>query len=280
MKAINYNDSLVGLEIFYIKLLIGVEYALSLKDEIVDAEIWRYMDFAKFVSLLTNESLYFCKLKNLDDPWEGEWSVAYEDVIKKMIRDSRPPSTKDDTEDMLAQTLNGRNIFYDYIYINCWHINDYESDAMWKLYSLNKEGIAIKTTIHKLCDQLDKQKKDFHIKPVKYIDYSKELLNDESIVITAPVFWKSKAFEHEHELRIALLDEKFPTTIYHKDDPKNYANPSNGINIKVNLIDFVDAIYVSPIAPSWVFSTINKLLDKYKLNISVNYSTLLKPSLK
>ena len=28
-------------------------------------------------------------------------------------------------------------------YVNCWHLNGYESAAMWQLYSRNDEGIAL-----------------------------------------------------------------------------------------------------------------------------------------
>ena len=31
--------------------------------------------------------------------------------------------------------------------VNCWHMSDQESDAMWKLYALAKSGIAIQSTV-------------------------------------------------------------------------------------------------------------------------------------
>ena len=34
-------------------------------------KIWRYMDLAKFLSLLSNEALYFACPSELDDPYEG-----------------------------------------------------------------------------------------------------------------------------------------------------------------------------------------------------------------
>ena len=38
-----------------------------------DAKIWRYLDFTKFLSMLEDQSLYFCRLDVLakNDPYEG-----------------------------------------------------------------------------------------------------------------------------------------------------------------------------------------------------------------
>ena len=36
-----------------------------------DAKLWRYMDFTKFVAMLNNKALYFCRLDHLGDPFEG-----------------------------------------------------------------------------------------------------------------------------------------------------------------------------------------------------------------
>jgi hypothetical protein len=34
-------------------------------------KIWRYMDLAKFVSLLQDSSFHFCRADRLGDPFEG-----------------------------------------------------------------------------------------------------------------------------------------------------------------------------------------------------------------
>jgi hypothetical protein len=36
----------------------------------LDITVWRYMDFAKYVSLLANKALYFTRLDLFDDPFE------------------------------------------------------------------------------------------------------------------------------------------------------------------------------------------------------------------
>lgn len=40
------------------------------------------------------------------------------------------------------------------IKISCWHIEEYESDAMWKIYANFGKGIAISTTIEKILSSM------------------------------------------------------------------------------------------------------------------------------
>jgi hypothetical protein len=36
-----------------------------------EAVLWRYMDFAKFLALIKDSSIYFARADQLGDPWEG-----------------------------------------------------------------------------------------------------------------------------------------------------------------------------------------------------------------
>ena len=47
--------------------------------------------------------------------------------------------------------------------INCWHMNDFESEAMWKLYLKSNEGIAIQSTYQRLIDSLSNTDLSIHI---------------------------------------------------------------------------------------------------------------------
>ena len=51
--------------------------------------------------------------------------------------------------------------------INCWYQSEYESDAMWQLYSNN--GIAIQTTFGKLKNSFKNSNDNVLIGQVKYI---------------------------------------------------------------------------------------------------------------
>ena len=47
--------------------------------------IWRYIDFTKFMDLLTNSKLYFTRSDNFEDPFEGRLRLKDYEVTKEMI---------------------------------------------------------------------------------------------------------------------------------------------------------------------------------------------------
>jgi hypothetical protein len=58
--------------------------------------------------------------------------------------------------------------------ISSWHINEYESFAMWQIFTQNTEGLAIQSTIGRLQNALapENNYKQF-IGEVNYIDYKR-----------------------------------------------------------------------------------------------------------
>lgn len=138
-----------------------------------DCVIWRYMSFAKFVWLIAAESLYFPRLDQHSDEWEGLVSTTPEKLgERKYIRFAK--------------------------YINCWHINDNESDAMWKLYGPSGENVAIKSTVGALKISL----KDGTPVCIGEVDYREGVPPAGNLYW--PVVYKRKAFGHEKELRLCI----------------------------------------------------------------------------
>jgi hypothetical protein len=41
--------------------------------------IWRYMDVARFLTLISERNVYFARLHELGDPWEGVWPKTTSD---------------------------------------------------------------------------------------------------------------------------------------------------------------------------------------------------------
>src|SRR5688572_10391405 len=114
--------------------------------------IWRYIDLPRFVHLLETRRLYFPRLDQLDDPFEGSLSKAeyenWKEIAEKGERDGTIPAEwKGKYMDvLLANARRARRA----IYVNCWHANAGESEAMWKLYSRGGPGIAIQSTYDRL----------------------------------------------------------------------------------------------------------------------------------
>lgn len=114
-------------------------------------KIWRYMDFTKFLSFIDKKALFFTRVDQLEDKFEG--------TLSKYMLDPEIEEKATEQEKVLLKQARER---YASIYepqrkklaVNCWHMNEYESAAMWKLYLKTNEGIAIQSTYSKLTDSL------------------------------------------------------------------------------------------------------------------------------
>ncbi len=115
-----------------------------------NVQIWRYMDFTKFVSFIESKHLYFARTDKLEDPFEGSWPKLNVDARQYHYPHLSPEENKNYIKLMGQMSKNHpKNIF-----INCWHMNEHESTAMWKLYLKSNEGIAIQSTYQKLRDSI------------------------------------------------------------------------------------------------------------------------------
>ena len=154
-----------------------------------DATLWKYLDFAKFVSLLQRRELHFARTDKLGDPFEGTYP-------------RRNWTLSQDSGEALAEIAE---INRSSILVDCWHQNDYESEAMWKLYADWRRGLVVKTTF------LDMRQSYICPEPisvgaVRYIDYESDQIDLTSQL--EPYITKRRSFEHEREVRaISVLTE-------------------------------------------------------------------------
>jgi hypothetical protein len=89
--------------------------------------IWRHMTFSKFISLI-RDGLYFCRLDLLEDPFEGSFSYGNQKIRENI----QLPPTEFDSLRKFSREM--RKL----IYVSCWHINECDSYAMWKIYAGRK----------------------------------------------------------------------------------------------------------------------------------------------
>jgi hypothetical protein len=89
-----------------------------------DVKIWRYMDFTKLLSILENDGLFFTSARILREKFDF-YEGAYPDHWLEFY--FGPDAAYG------FQSLCDR--YWIFHILNCWHINDFESDAMWKIYS-------------------------------------------------------------------------------------------------------------------------------------------------
>ncbi|MEM5603402.1 hypothetical protein AAHB61_29780 [Bacillus cereus] len=148
----------------------------------------------------------------------------------------------------------------EWTFINCWHMNEYESDAMWKLYFKSNVEIAIQSTFNKLCNSFSNVEEGICISKVNYIDYELDDLQNKRHILS-PFVYKRKAFAHERELRAVMM--KFPNhETVHDNNRKSF---DCGAHVQVNLEELIDTIYMAPTAPAWTVELVKLMLNKYEL---------------
>ena len=217
-----------------------------------DVVLWRYMDFTKFVSLLEKSALFFARADKLDDPFEGYWPIS---VDEEKLSSSDATILSNLYKAQIALSL-----------ISCWHEGSHESEAMWKLYSRETDGIAIRTDFGSLMDSF---KTDYHWMPgrVKYIDY------DETSLSATGDFWrqflhKRQSFEHEHEVRIIIQERR-------RTRPLDFSPVYDAGNYyEVDLSILIHEVVVAPYAQDWLVELVQSVADRYDLKVPIVKSRL------
>ena len=146
--------------------------------------------------------------------------------------------------------------------VNCWHRSDYESDAMWKIYTDKKEGIAIRTDFASLAASFIGDEPIF-IGEVQYIDYNTDVIPERYLL--HPLLYKRNHFEHEREVR-ALKNPQDLTNI-----------PVTGEYCPVELSVLVQEVVVSPLAPIWFTELVKSVADQFGLQSGIKPSALVTP---
>jgi hypothetical protein len=236
-----------------------------------DSRLWRYMDFTKYVSMLSISGLYFARADFFDDHFEGakgikrnkaKWDEHYLSFFKEAIKN--PPKghvwnksdefAEKEAQRLLKELEAGGESHRKRVFINCWHENEHESEAMWRLYSSYLDNaVAVRTSYASLYESLGRNP-SISIGKIKYIDFNKSYagVNDS--------FWrKRKSFEHENEVRAVINDHECETA---------------GKIIKCDLSILVEKVFVSPTTPIWFVELVNDVNQKYGLKMKVSPSSL------
>lgn len=223
----------------------------------LDMKIWRYMDFAQFVSILDEKGLFFTRADLFEDKFEGTMSQPLYDYLQRM--------GDPEQHAWLLRITRG------WSFVNCWRMNACESAAMWKIYSSAKESVCLQTTYARLRGALAA---DVHIGVVEYISYEHDKIP------AGNTFWplmrKRRSFEHEQELRavwsdLAGVSSAGPAVASgHEYAP----SPQLGVWKPVDLALLIEKVFVSPTAKPWFLELVKKVLLKYEVALPVHQSDI------
>jgi len=215
--------------------------------------LFRYISLAQFISLIENRKLFLRKIKLWDDPWE-----APDDQIPIIREDGKPIKT----ESLIVASTVGQ----------CWTYEK-NSDAMWRIYSNDKQGIMIETIASnfELIDNLRQASlsKVVYYNKSNFIDKRREVANNLSYKFAGDMALKRDAFKHENEVRLLVCLQAYENEIENIWDI-----PVVGFTIEPEI--FIKSITFDPRADEWFVETMKKYCRSKKLNCPTEKSALYK----
>ncbi|TDS59601.1 hypothetical protein [Myroides indicus] len=213
-----------------------------------DTIIWKYLDLSKFLDLLLSKKMFMSRSDKFEDQYEGTFSEpTYEEI--KQIAVNNP------------EFLNYYKQRRKNIVISSWHINEYESFAMWQIFTKNNEGLAIQSTVGRLKEAFHAEDRiTQYIGEVDYIDYKKEYIPFDDDFF--PFLFKRKSFQYEKEIRV--ISDVTPLNL----------SVNEGIKIQTDIQKLIEKIYIHPKSENWYKKLVIELMDKLEFNFSVEKSDL------
>lgn len=231
--------------------------------------------------IFENKALRLTPALKFDDPWEGfihlEWVKSWERKLWSLADNAQIPDgyVKSYIECIKHNT-----------FIKCFHNADFESDAMWRLYSPKGKGVAIQINSDELSSPVFLHKpKDLHC-DIESVTYVKEYTKDNPVMKPETIYhFKRKAFEHEKEVRIIgtnigeAIEEHNRTVAYFNQTGQWDAQslvPDFGQSVPIEPTYVIKSIIVNPFDDGTVVKDVKELVNKFKFRNEVMRSALYK----
>ena len=219
---------------------------INLPDD--DTIVWKYLDLSKFLDMLLSKKLFMSRSDKFEDQYEGTFSEPTYEEIKKIAANN-------------SKFLDYYKSHREKVVISSWHINEYESYAMWQIFTKNNEGLAIQSTIGRLKQALAPEKKYLqNIGAVNYIDYKKEYIPFDDTFF--PFLFKRKSFQYEREVRII------------SDTSGNRVSINDGLKVDVNIDQLIEKIYIHPKSENWYKNLVIELVQRLGFDFKIEKSDL------
>jgi hypothetical protein len=140
------------------------------------------------------------------------------------------------------------------LYVNSWHLGEIESEAMWRIYCRNGDGLAVVLPYSQLRDSL--YEPDTYIGKVNYLRFNLDLMeNLDPPHNFALAMQKRKEFEHESEARIVAA-RSTPGR-----DPFQDAGPES-VELPWAPEDLIERIVISPYVKPWYADTVREIIGR------------------
>src|SRR5208283_350515 len=202
-------------------------------DSLKGLTLWRYINLAKLIDILSTRTLHFAALNSFEDQYEGTVPIGWQSPIMVPSEQVSVPAGPDGLESVDIPIDEGDFLKDEKIrgemFVSCWHNSEHESAAMWHQCSRGS-GIAIKTTSDRLVEALQKAEEEVEIAPIGYTEVAPPFLPHKLIAGTS---WTVKLpiFDYEKEVRAAV---------------RRASVDQKGLRISVGVEALIEEIYISP----------------------------------
>lgn len=228
---------------------------LNFEDDVeIERPVYRIFSVARLLSIFNNRRLVLVRPKKWDDPFEN------------FILRARASLAYDDSQG-LDLTNN--------VYGQCWSQHP-ETDAMWRIYSQNKDGVKISSTPEKLLNALNRSVEgtsgNGYVGKVKYHS-QKSLANLIEVAhlssnylyterdMAESLLFKRFEFRHEKEVRLIYCE-------------KEGASQSDLYSFEVNPFNLITSIVFDPRMEKDLASVYMQYIRGIGFDGSVSQSTL------
>lgn len=287
--------------------IFGVKFMPYIINETLKPEtkVFRYMDLAKFLSLIHQKIIFFAQASSYEDSLEGMptelddfvgsdvgelLDVAINSLWPSMSPDTSDESRKKKEVEIQTARLNYENRtiktifgpqkaseFSDYssvqkavsnwVDLSCWHTDasDVESMAMWKIYGGGSASVCIESTVGDVIGSMSIAAEKNLYAGV--VSYL-DYKND-YVGVDDPLkffFNKSKYYEFEKELRFVLHS----VMVQDLSLPRFEFGTSVAVNPKV----LIKGVLVSPAASKWFFDLIELVMKDSGYSVPVSRSKI------
>lgn len=230
--------------------------------------LYRYISLDKLQNFLESKSIWFSRADKFEDKLEcvelqsyREWSNLWRGILKapEKLNYGLKGDILSTAREFKYNFLSDQLYRQKQTFVSCWYMQDYESIAMWELYS-KSDGLALKFDANNLisyildsCSAIDlPYMQKLVCGPVRYMDYIGLDYKDypKGFFDGYVAFRKNNSFSHESEYRFVLMADSPLENIFGVPIPlQNLANlnfeiipsPKNSKSDEVKLIELLQA---------------------------------------
>ena len=221
--------------------------------------IYKYIPIDYLLQNIEKSELYIPSIQAWEDPYENFLA---------------------NSEIFMGKTRVNYKEWLPHFYGSCWTLKK-ESDALWRIYSPDRESVRIKTSVVKLAQACSNEKgyepnstRVIKIGPVMYMNQKEiqewiqkeinhnKILNDISLINS--LFIKRKEFSHEQEVRVVI----------HKNAPSEGRLSLSNISILIEPKFFFDEIIFDPRIKSTKLNLYKRVLEQLGYQGKVKKSQL------